>query len=142
MRDNFKKIINLLERVIIPKDANIESPLVSLSLRHFKYNLNSTTSPLMWDIQSENSNKVIVITVKVDKRAMEEDIEIEEYLLNTLKNNKSFSDLVHALQQFEPRNSEVKNLYNLKTWKRTETTNQVVYSKTINFGELENNGKQ
>lgn len=133
------KILNLIERVSIPKDVNIESPLVSLSLRHFKYDLNSTTAPLIWDIEAENQNKTIKITIKVDKRAMEEDAEIEEYVLKSIKDNKSFSELVHALQNFEPSNKGIKSLYNMSSWKRKETTNQVTYSKTIDFGARKDN---
>ena len=134
-----QKVLKLTEKIGIPRDVNIESPLVSLSLRHFKYDLNSTTAPLIWDITSENQNKTIKVKITIDKRAMDEDTEIEEYVLKSIKNNESFSDLVHALQQFEPHNKRIKNLYNVATWKKTETNNQLIYSKTINFGEYEDN---
>ena len=139
MNGKLQKVLKLTEKIGIPRDVNIESPLVSLSLRHFKYDLNSTTAPLIWDITSENQNKTIKVKITIDKRAMDEDTEIEEYVLKSIKNNESFSDLVHALQQFQPHNKRIKNLYNVATWKKTETTNQVIYSKTINFGEYEDN---
>lgn len=139
MKGKLQKVLELTEKVGIPRDVNIESPLVSLSLRHFKYDLNSTTAPLIWDITSENQNKTIKIKITIDKRAMDEDTEIEEYVLNSIKHNDSFAELARALQQFEPHNKRIKNIYNIATWKRTETTNQVIYSKTINFGEYEDN---
>ena len=137
MSGRLEKILNLTERVGIPRDVNIESPLVSLSLRHFKYDLNATTAPLIWDIEVKNQNKIIKISITIDKRAMDEDTEIEEYIVSVLKGNKDFSDLVQALQQFEPHNRGIKNLYNMTSWRKRETTNQVIYSKRINFGENE-----
>ena len=132
-KGKLQKIIALVEKVELPKNIDISSPLVSLSLRHFKYDLNSTTAPLLWDIEANNENKTVKITIKIDKRAMEEDAEIKEYVLKSIKDNKNFSELVHALQQFEPNNAQVKNLYNLSTWEKKESTNQVIYTNTIKY---------
>ena len=136
MKDSFDKILKLVEK-LTPKDINIESPLVSLSLRHYKLELNKST-PFVWDIYPKDNNETIKIIVTIDKQALSDDTEIEELMLKTLKSNDTFEEMVRAFNSFETNNKRVNNLYDLESWTRKETTNYIKYIKTIRFGESKN----
>ena len=86
-------------------------------------------------MDSDDKHKLVKIKVVVDKEAMSSEKDIDALMLDTLKHNEAFKDFVDSLKSFEPDNESVKNLYNLKTWNKSETTNLVKYTQNIGFGE-------
>lgn len=135
MKGSFDNVLKLIEK-LTPRDIDIESPLVSLSLRHYKLELNKST-PFVWDIQPKNNNETIKITITIDKQALNDKTEIEELMLQTLKSNDTFKEMVRAFNSFKSSN-EIKSLYDLESWTKKETTNYIKYIKTIHFGESNN----
>lgn len=127
------KIKTLLEKIKVD-DIDIESNIISLPLRHYKYELNKST-PFVWAIDSNNEKKYIKISITVDKNAVEKDKDIESIVLNSIKYNDTFKELVDTLEDLQPDNSHIKDLYNMEKYKRRENKDTVVYTKNIKFGE-------
>lgn len=127
------KIKNLLEKTIDIEDIDLESNFIELPLRHFKYELNKST-PFTWSIKANDERKTIVIKINIDKRALSNETDIESLVLNSIKYNDMFKELVNSLAEFEPDNQYVKDLYNMDKYKKQDKKNIITYIKTVRFG--------
>ena len=55
-------------------------------------------------------------------------------VLDTIKNNQAFKDFVDSLKSLEPNNDQIKNLYNLDSYKVIDKKSTRAYVKYIKFG--------
>lgn len=127
------KIKFLLEEINIG-NVDLESNLISIPFRHYEYELNSKTAPLVWHITANDSNKTLRITVDVDKKTLASKNEADNMILDTIRNNQDFKDFVNSLSQFEPNNETVRTLYKLSTWSTSDSDSEIKYTKNIQLG--------
>jgi hypothetical protein len=133
MLTRIDKIKSLLEEINIG-NVDLESNLISIPFRHYEFELNSKTTPLIWHILANDENKTVRITIDVDKKTLASKHEADNMILDTLRNNKDFKEFVNALNQFEPNNETIKTMYKLTSWSVTESENDIKYTKNIQLG--------
>lgn len=126
------KIVELLEKLDV-EDIDLESDFMEIPLKHHRYELNRTT-PFVWYLDPNDEKKTIKIKLVVDKNAIAEDKDINTIVLDTIKNNQAFKDFVDSLKSLEPDNDQIKNLYNLDSYKVINKKSTRAYVKYIKFG--------
>jgi len=126
------KIVELLEKLDV-EDIDLESDFMEIPLKHHRYELNRTT-PFVWYLDPNDEKKTIKIKLVVDKNAIAENKDIDTIVLDTIKNNQAFKDFVDSLKSLEPDNDQIKNLYNLDSYKVINKKSTRAYVKYIKFG--------
>ena len=110
------------------KEISLDSKIIELPLRYYANKLNKNT-PLTWDIYPEDNK--IHITIGADLEAIAGKENIEDTVIETLKENKVFRDFVREVQSFLPEDSHIKDLYTLSKYTVKEGKSSIEYSLVL-----------
>jgi hypothetical protein len=129
----FSRLIEIIEKVVNIDDININSNYFSLPLRHYKQRLGQETI-FKWDLIPNNRTKTILVRITVDKHTLADNDEAKISVEDTIQNNETFREFLESLNDFEPNNSTIEDMYNLDTYGKKETKDTITYLKRIQLG--------
>lgn len=127
------RLREIIEKVVNIDDININSNYFSLPLRHYKQRLGQETI-YKWDLIPDDRTKTILVRITVDKHTLADKEEAKISVEDTLQNNKTFREFLESLNDFEPDNSTIEDMYNLNTYGKKETKDTIIYLKRIQLG--------